>query len=131
MEPNRRRRVLIQASGILSMVVGVFLPTQFHDEVINVSGFFGLMSLAGVFVILWKSRWIRLFRFGIFNLLLFALNNIMYHAGSFYYLPAVQKITFLSFLIWSCMINLKLYQVCVGKLDQTNVSIPGYQSISS
>jgi hypothetical protein len=51
-----------------------------------------------------------LFGFGLFNLGLVVLNNCIYYGSSLYYLPLVQKITFVSFLLWVCFVSVKLYR---------------------
>ena len=96
-------------SGFVSMSVAMFLFTSYHDMVINVAGFFGLIALTGTFVGLYKNKWLPLFIFGLFNLALVIVNNILYYSGSLKYLPVVQKISFLFFLVWICWIDLRLY----------------------
>lgn len=110
-------------SGALSMSVAFFLFTSFnHDFIINLASVFGLAATAGVFVGLYKKKWFGLFAFGFFNILLIGLNNYVYHTnGLIVYLPAVQKITFASFLCWVCCINIHLY-LKQGKTAPTNIS---------
>jgi hypothetical protein len=50
------------------------------------------------------------FCIGLFDLLLVALNNYLYHSNEMMYLPIVQKISFLSFLVWFSFISINLYQ---------------------
>ena len=60
--------------------------------------------------------WRGLFYFGLFNVVLVAINNYIYHfAGSLYWLPLVQKITFLSFLVWVCCVTIRLYRLQKGE----------------
>ncbi|WP_147201882.1 hypothetical protein [Segetibacter aerophilus] len=100
-------RRLITFSGIASMTITMFLFTSFHDAVINVAGGFGLIALAGTYAGLYKKRSYPLFVMGLFNLLLIIVNNILYYsAGLLKYLPVVQKITFLFFLTWICLIDI-------------------------
>ena len=102
--------LIIQISGILAMAIGLFLFTEHHDIVINLAGIFGLLALSGTFIGLYKNKWYGLFYFGILNLLLIGLNNYVYYTkGMIIYLPIVQKIAFLSFLIWVCCMNIKMY----------------------
>jgi hypothetical protein len=91
---------IFQISGILSSIISFFLFTGYHDSVINAAGIFGLIALFGALVYLYRQGRMFLFSFGILNLLLMGLNNLLYHSGNWYYLPLVQKITFVSFLIW-------------------------------
>jgi hypothetical protein len=108
---KKRTRLLIQISGFASMVTGFFLFTSFHDTVINVSSAFGLIALAGTFIGLYKLRWKKLLWMGVINILLIATNNILYSDPELiHFLPVVQKISFAFFLIWICLISIKLYQ---------------------
>ncbi len=106
-----RRRIALQAAGILSMATGMFLFTSLHDVIINIASFFGLVATVGTFMALLKLRWKRLFWLGIFNIALVALNNILYYGDELrLYLPVVQKITFLFFLLWVCLIDIQLFK---------------------
>lgn len=98
-------------SGIISMVSGLALSTGPHDVVINVSGLFGLMAIWGTLSGLLKQKWKALFWAGIFNLVLIGLNNILYYGyGLLPCLPVIQKISFLSFLLWICLIDIKMFR---------------------
>ncbi len=104
-------KLLVIVSGIIAVALLPALPSAYHDVVINVSGFFGLIAMAAVYVAVYRNGWMNLFAFGIFNLLLVGLNNYLYHSGgSLYYLPLVQKISFASFLLWICLVDVRLYQ---------------------
>jgi hypothetical protein len=110
---SKSARRLVTFSGITSMTITMFLFTGFHDLVINVAGLFGLIALAGTYVGLYKKQSYRLFVMGLFNLLLIIVNNILYHStGLLKYLPVVQKITFLFFLIWICLIDIYVLKRC-------------------
>ncbi len=103
-------RLAVQISGVVAMSIAMFLFTSLHDWVINIASLFAFIAIIGMFIGLHKQKWIWLFRLGIFNILLVALNNILYYGdGLRLYLPVVQKITFLFFLIWICLIDIKLY----------------------
>ena len=104
-------RRVIQVSGLLSMTTGLFIYSAEHDLLVNVASFFGLIATLGTFFGLWNLKWYGLFGFGIFNILLVALNNLLYYNDSLiFYLPVVQKLTFLSFLLWVSLICLKIYR---------------------
>jgi hypothetical protein len=107
---NKSGRLAVQISGVIAMVIAMFLFTNLHDWVINIASVFALIAIVGTFIGLYKQKWSGLFRLGIFNLSLVALNNMLYYGnGLRLYLPVVQKITFLFFLIWVCLIDIKLY----------------------
>ncbi len=104
-------RLVVQLSGTLSMMIAIFLFTNFHDAITYVASFIGLIAVAGTFIGLYKIKWFGLFWFGIFNMTLVVLNNYLYYTkGMLVYLPVVQKITFVSFLLWICWINVGLYR---------------------
>ena len=106
---TRIEKYTIQISGILSMTVAMFLFTSLHDIFLNIASLFGLIAVIGTFIGLFKSNLKALFLFGIFNLLLVALNNYVYYTkGLILYLPVIQKISFASFLIWICSIDIIL-----------------------
>lgn len=103
----------IQISGGLSMLIACFLFTSInHDLVTNLASFFGLIATLGTFVGLYQTKWMKLFAFGLFNMLLVVLNNYVYYTeGLIIYLPIIQKISFASFLIWVCCIDIQLYRI--------------------
>lgn len=107
---SQRTKNILLFCGTISMLLLPFLPTSFHDAVINTSGFFGLIAMTLLFIGLYKKDWYNLFGFGLFNLLLIGLNNYLYYTDSFYFLPLVQKITFVSFLLWVSLITIKIYR---------------------
>ena len=107
---KKNHSFLIKAAGIISLITSLLLLTDVdHDLAVNTSCSFGFIAIVGTIVGLHKLKWKSLFLFGLFNLLLIALNNYLYHSGQMTYLPIVQKFTFLSFLTWFCWIDLKLY----------------------
>ncbi|HVG15101.1 MAG TPA: hypothetical protein VM935_09075, partial [Chitinophagaceae bacterium] len=94
--------------GFLSMVISAFIFTHHHDTVINVAGMFGLIALTGTLIGLRKLGWTTFLYLGVFIVLLVGLNNLFYYQKSLmFYLPVVQKITFLFFLLWICLINMR------------------------
>ncbi|MDB5232587.1 MAG: hypothetical protein JWN76_3392 [Chitinophagaceae bacterium] len=105
---KKRERYIIQASGFLTMATGSFIFTSLHDAVITVAGLFGLIALTGTLRGLKKLNWATLFYMGLFVVVLIGLNNLLYYKKNLmYYLPVVQKITFLYFLLWICFINVR------------------------
>lgn len=118
--PKSRKRI-IQAAGLLSVTVLPFLSSSWHDTVINLAGFFGLVAMIGTYTGIYANAWYGLFSFGIFNLILIAVNNYLYYMeGRLYYLPLVQKITFLSCLIWICWVDIKLYELLPATTSHRN-----------
>lgn len=101
---------IIQISGILSMIITMFIFTKYHDIITNLASLFGVIALIGAYIILYKIKWNGLFRFGIFNLFIVGINNyVYYNTELIIYLPIIQKLSFASFLIWICFISINLY----------------------
>ena len=109
---KKYHRLLIQVAGTVCMLTSFLLFSSIdHDLAVNTSSAFGLMAMIGTLVALYQLKWKWLFAFGLFDLLLVALNNYLYHIrGMMIYLPVVQKFSFLSFLVWFSLIDLKLYR---------------------
>jgi hypothetical protein len=108
---KKYHRLIIQIGGTASMIAAFLLLTNIdHDLTVNFSSSLGLVAMLGVLVALYQFKWSKLLAFGLFNLLLIALNNYLYYIISdLTYLPIVQKLTFLSFLLWICSIEMKMY----------------------
>ncbi len=108
---GNKLNVLIQISVIISMTIASFLFTNIiHDLITNLATLFGLIALIGTFIGLYKTKWYRLFVFGLLNILLVGVNTFIYYTkGLLIYLPIIQKISFATFLIWVSCINLNLF----------------------
>lgn len=109
---NRNLKLVIQISGTIAMTIAFFLFTNInHDLVTNLAAVFGAAATIGTFIGLYKTKWFGLFTFGLFNILLVVLNNYVYYTkGLIIYLPVIQKISFATFLVWICCIDIKLYR---------------------
>jgi len=105
-------RLTIQIPGIAGMLSSFLLLTDInHDLVINFASTLGFVATIGTLICLYQTKWHKLFVFGLFNIILVGLNNYLYHTkGLMIYLPVVQKISFLSFLAWFCLIDINLYR---------------------
>jgi hypothetical protein len=108
---DKNLKLTVQISGTLAMTVGLFLFSKFdHDMITNLSSLFGIVAMTGTFIGLYKNGWKMLFYFGLINIVLVFINNFLYfNKDLILYLPLVQKISFTTFLIWICSINLKIY----------------------
>jgi hypothetical protein len=93
------------------MTSGILLFTKLdHDFITNLASLFGLIAMTGTLFGLHKNGWKMLYYFGLLNLILVGVNNVLYYNKELIlYLPLVQKITFASFLIWICCINIKIF----------------------
>lgn len=98
-------------AGALSMVIVLFIGTPHHDLVMNTAGAFGLVALTATFWGLYRNRLFALTAFGLFCMLLILLNNYVYYSQQHIaYLPVIQKVTFVLFLLWIVLINRDLYR---------------------
>lgn len=94
-------------SGILSMVMLFFLFTHDHDKVINIAASLGFTAMLLTSAGLYRKKMFFLFSLGVFCFLLGLLNTWLYYSGQRYYLPVVQKVTFILFLSWFCLLALR------------------------
>jgi len=103
--------VTIQFSGVSAMLCSFLLLTNInHDLAVNLASSLGFIATIGTLICLYHTKWYGLFAFGLVNIVLIGLNNYLYYTkGMMIYLPVVQKISFLSFLIWICFININIY----------------------
>ena len=110
---NKYAKLTIQISGAIAMIIAFFLfSTIDHDLVTNLACIFGVIATLGTFFGLYKMGWYRLFAFGFFNILLVGLNNYVYYNKELIiYLPLIQKISFITFLVWICIIDINLYRM--------------------
>jgi hypothetical protein len=120
---SKTYKLTIQVSGIIAMAIGFFLFSKFnHDLITNLASLFGLIATTGTFIGLFKNGWKSLFYFGLLNILLVVTNTFLYYNKDLIsYLPLVQKITFVTFLIWICLIELKIYRLQKEKQPITRV----------
>lgn len=91
------------------MVATCLLLTPLHDTALIVSGGAVLVALVATLVFLRQYRHIRLFRIGLFCMLLLVANNAIYWTQTgLFWLPMLQKVTFLVFLCWIAATSLLL-----------------------
>jgi len=105
---NKLARTVIQASGIMSMALAIFLFSSYHDMVVNLATVAGLIPLTATFIGLFRLQWKILYWMGLFSLVLVALNSVLYYGGMLRFLPLVQKFSFLYFLCWFCLIIFRM-----------------------
>ena len=114
---KKNHRLFIQIAGTVSMITSFLLLTNVdHDRAVNVSSSLGFIAVIGTLIALRQMEWSRLFIFGLFNVLLIALNNYLYYTKQMTYLPVVQKFSFLAFLVWFCLINVHIYHITQSRL---------------
>jgi hypothetical protein len=97
-------------SGLLSLVITLFLASGTHDIIVRIAGVFGIVALFTAIIELYKSHFYRLMLFGIFCLSIFFVNYYIYETGTYIeVLPLVQKVTFISFIIWFALLGISIY----------------------
>ncbi|MGY8916091.1 MAG: hypothetical protein ACKVJF_13550 [Flavobacteriales bacterium] len=102
---------IIRVAGISAMVITLFLSTNSHDLVIYMAGLVGLLAMIVTLVALYREGYQELFAMGIFCLAIFLLNYYIYESGLLItVLPAIQKLTFISFISWFALLNISLYR---------------------
>lgn len=98
---NGAWKLIIRNSGILSIICAFFIFTDYHDFFIGLSSAIGLPALLGITIIIRQSNLTVLKYLGILCLLLFFLNNAVYYSNlGLYYLPLIQKTTFIVVFNW-------------------------------
>lgn len=97
---------VVMLSGILSMISAVFIFSELHDLITLISSGFGLVSIIGIVIALYKSKLSWLKGTGLFCLILLGLNNIIYYSSAFIeWLPLLQKVTMAIVLTWLLLLN--------------------------
>ncbi len=98
-------------SGIAALVTTSFLSSGTHDRTVHIAGFFAVVAFLTCFVELLRARHIKLLVFGVACLIIFLVNYYIYETGSYLrLLPLIQKITFVSFIIWFVTLDLFYYR---------------------
>ena len=107
------KRKIIQLSGVLSMIVALFLLSGFsHDGIINVASFFGIIAMLGTLYGLKNLQQKIFLVWGGLNLLGVAVNAMVYYEKSaLFLLPVIQKISFVLFLFWIVGICIQMLKV--------------------
>lgn len=105
---RKRNILLIRYTGSLSMFILIFIFTQFHDSVIGIGSTISAVPMAATLSELKKNRLKILYVFGWICILLILLNFIIYMTNWLIsWLPLIQKITLVLFLLWIFLIALK------------------------
>ncbi|WP_190811001.1 hypothetical protein [Flagellimonas sp. S3867] len=120
---NNSNTNIMRSLGIISLGVTLLLGSESHDIIIRIAGVFGVVALILLFVNFFRAKYHALFGLGIYCLLIFFLNYYIYETGVLIHLlPIIQKITFLSFILWFAFLNISLYKVSKPETRQENES---------
>lgn len=96
--------------GLATMICSCSLLLNVsHDFATNLTSALGLLTLLMIMTRLYKIKWKLLFFFGLFNIALVIFNNLFYYSPALIvYLPILQKVSFVSFLVWISGVSLRL-----------------------
>lgn len=104
---KNRNTTLIAYFGIAAMTVFIFMYTEYHDTIVTITGVLGAIALIPFFIELrhFKNKGLKRLAY-----LCYALSIIVFFVFEtkigIYYLPFLQKITFLAdayWVTWSCL----------------------------
>ena len=106
--------------GILSLVITLFLASGTHDLIIRIAGVFGIVAVMICLIELFKMKYNKLFALGVFCLMIFIANYVIYETRYVVItLPVIQKVTFISFMLWFLLLDIELYKK-LRKYTQNN-----------
>lgn len=106
-----KNRTVMWSSGLISLLITLFLASGTHDLIVRIAGFFGFIAIFTAVIELYKSHLYKLMFFGLFCLSIFFSNYYIYETGICKeLLPLIQKITFISFIIWFALLGFSLYK---------------------
>ena len=110
-------------AGILSLLVTMSLTSGTHDITLRISGIFGVIAFISCFIELYRANYFALFYFGIACLFIFLVNYYIYETGTFIRsLPVIQKVTFISFILWFAFLDISFYKLVKIKNDKIRMS---------
>ncbi|NNC69566.1 MAG: hypothetical protein HKN90_01965 [Flavobacteriaceae bacterium] len=99
----------IRLAGIGSMATVLLLAYGDHDLVVRIAGILGTLALLFTYYGLYREKHTKLLLWGIAALLLVAANFYIYETSNGrYWLPIIQKLTFLVCMGWFLALNLRL-----------------------
>ena len=109
-------RTIIASAIACNVFIFSLATAHLHDLMVNLASLAGLITVVCVMIVLYRLKWNGLFAAGLFNILLVGLNNFVYYSGTLIaWLPVIQKFTFLVFLCWICLINVRIYRETVRR----------------
>ncbi len=102
---------LTWSCGLVSMLIAIFMFTDYHDLFTILSSIFGMVAIIGVLIGLFRSDLVRFKLTSVLCIVLLLINNWIYYSGVFLSaLPLIQKLTFFIVLSWIMMLNLKIVE---------------------
>ena len=108
---KNKSQTIMRITGMLSMLITLFLASGIHDIILRIAGVFGVIALLIALIELFKANYYKVFLLGFICLLLFLTNYYIYETELLIEkLPLIQKITFLSFMSWFVVLSLHTYR---------------------
>lgn len=108
---NSRTIAFMKWSGMLALGITVFLASGTHDIVLRIAGLFGFIAVATSLLELYRTKYFKLFGLGLFCLIIFVANYFIYETRIMVTaLPVIQKVTFVSFMVWFVWMDFRIYQ---------------------
>lgn len=121
-EENRNTK-LIAFFGMTTMIVFIFMYTPHHDLIVTITGVLGTIALIPFFIELHHYRNKRLKQLAYLCYLMSLIVFFIFETKiGFYYLPFLQKVTFVLdawWVIWSCLIVINKNKSAVKFAHQT------------
>lgn len=108
---KNRSQTIMSVAGMLSMLTTLFLASGVHDIIVRIAGVFGMIALILSFIELYRAQYYRLWILGMICMLLFLANYYIYETGILLdKLPAIQKVTFISFIGWFVLLSIRTFR---------------------
>ena len=113
-EKNNLKTKLIRVFGVITMTVFIFMYTPYHDLIVTLTGVFGTLALIPFFIEVqkYKGKRLKQLAYACYMMSLVVFISFQTKIG-FYFLPFLQKITFVLdaiWVIWVSNIVLKKYR---------------------
>lgn len=118
---TNRNTVLIRYVGMLTMTVFVFMYTDIHDHIVTATGILGTVALVPFFIEMrrYPGGGLKILAYVCFILSIIVFFSFETKIG-FYYLPLLQKITFVFdawWVIWVSLIVTRKNALSTQKID--------------
>lgn len=104
---QNRNTMMVRGFGMFTMTVFIFMYTAYHDLIVTLTGVFGTVALVPFFIEVYRYNNQRLKQLAYLCYLMSLIVFISFQTKiGFYYLPFLQKITFVLDAIWVIWVSL-------------------------
>lgn len=107
----------MQVFGMITMTAFIFMYTQYHDQIVTITGILGTIALIPFFIEIFKHPNSKLRQLAYTCYILSVVVFFIFETKlGFYYLPFLQKITFVFdawWVIWVSLVVIKKHQESV------------------